>query len=54
MTGFELGVALDLVKDLDIVIADPHSDVAGPAAPISLRAQASSVSEMQDSSPTMR
>jgi len=27
--GFELGVALDLVKDLDIVIADPHSDVAG-------------------------
>ena len=28
-SGFELAVALDLVRDIDIVIADPHSDVAG-------------------------
>ena len=27
--GFELGVALDMMRDLDIVVADPHSDVAG-------------------------
>lgn len=27
--GFELGVALAMVSHLDIVIADPHSDVAG-------------------------
>lgn len=27
--GFELGLALDLVKEIDIVIADPHSDVSG-------------------------
>lgn len=27
--GFELGVALDLVRDLPLTIADPHSDVAG-------------------------
>lgn len=28
-SGFELSVALDLVKGIDLVIADPHSDVAG-------------------------
>lgn len=28
-SGFELPVALDLVSDIDLVIADPHSDVAG-------------------------
>jgi len=28
-SGFELSLALDLVKDIDIVIVDPHSDVAG-------------------------
>ena len=27
--GFELEVAMGMVKELDIVIADPHSDVAG-------------------------
>lgn len=27
--GFELGVALELVRNLNVVIADPHSDVAG-------------------------
>lgn len=27
--GFELGIALEMVRDLNIVIADPHSDVAG-------------------------
>lgn len=27
--GFELALALELVSELDIVIADPHSDVAG-------------------------
>lgn len=27
--GFELGIALDMVKHIGIVIADPHSDVAG-------------------------
>ena len=27
--GFELGVALEMVRNIDIVLADPHSDVAG-------------------------
>ncbi len=27
--GFELGLALEMVRELNIVIADPHSDVAG-------------------------
>lgn len=27
--GFELGIAIDMVTELDLVIADPHSDVAG-------------------------
>lgn len=27
--GFELGLALDLVKELDVVVIDPHSSVAG-------------------------
>lgn len=27
--GFELGVALDIIKDLDVVTMDPHSDVLG-------------------------
>lgn len=27
--GFELGVALKMVEDLRIIVADPHSDVAG-------------------------
>lgn len=27
--GFELGIALEMVRNLDIAIADPHSDVAG-------------------------
>lgn len=27
--GFELGVALDIVRKVDVLIADPHSDVAG-------------------------
>lgn len=27
--GFELGIAMAMIADLDIVIADPHSDVTG-------------------------
>jgi len=27
--GFELGLALELVRELDVLIVDPHSDVAG-------------------------
>ena len=29
LDGFELEVALDMARDVDLVIADPHSDVAG-------------------------
>ncbi len=29
LDGFELGLALEMVAELDLVIADPHSDVAG-------------------------
>lgn len=27
--GFELGVALDMMRGLNVIVADPHSDVAG-------------------------
>ncbi len=43
--GFELGVALEMMRDINIVIADPHSDVAGQLRHIP---QAASVECFQD------
>ena len=46
LDGFELELALELVRSLDLVIADPHSDVAGQLRHIP---QASAVALLRES-----